>query len=100
MSKIHILLTLPNKEAVTVANAVNRWICIYCAMDILKSDNGSEFKWVCLELVKSFGVLVINGRPWTPRTQGLVEQANRIVKTRINARKLTHGSSHWSCHWM
>ncbi len=96
MSKIRMLLALPNKEAVTVATAVNRWICIYGAMDILQSDNGSEFKGVCLELVKSFGVRVINGRPRTPRTQGLVEQANGTVKTRINAWKRTHGSSHWS----
>lgn len=65
-------------------------------MDILQSDNRSEFKGVCLELVKSFGVRVINGRPRTPRTQGLVEQANGTVKSRINAWKRAHGSSHWS----
>ncbi len=96
MSKIRILLALPNKEAVTVATEVNQWICIYGAMDILQSDNGSEFKEVCLELVKSFGVCVINCRPQTPRTQGLVEQANGTVKTRINAWKRTHESSLWS----
>ncbi len=94
--KIRTLLALPNKEAVTVATSVNRWICIYGAIDILQSVNGSEFKRVCLELVKSFGVHVINGRPRTPRTQGLVEQANGTVKTRINAWKRTHRSSHWS----
>lgn len=65
-------------------------------MDILQSDNGSEFKGVCLELVKSFGIRVINGPPRTPRTQSLVEQANGTEKTRINAWKRTHGSSHWS----
>ncbi len=96
MSKIHILLALSNKKAVTVAIAVNRWIRIYSALDILQSDNGSEFKGVCLELVKSFGVRVINSWPWTPRTQGLIEKANRTVKTRINAWERTHGSSHWS----
>lgn len=100
MSKIRMLLALPNKEAVTVASAVNRWICIYGAMNILQSDNGSEFKGVCLELVKSFVIRVINGRPRTPRTQGLVEQANGTVKTRIKAWKRTHGSSHLSGHWM
>ncbi len=84
MSKIRILLALPNKEAVTVATTVNQWICIYGAIDILQSDNGSEFKRVCIELVKSFGVRVINGRPRTPRTQGLFEQANGKVETRIN----------------
>ncbi len=61
MSKIRILLALQNKEAVTVATSVNRWICIYGAIDIQQSDNSSEFKEVCLELVKSFGVSVING---------------------------------------
>lgn len=96
MSKIRMLLALPNKEDVTVASAVNRWIFIFGAMEILQFDNGSEFKGVCLELVKSFGIRVINGRPRTPRTQGLVEQANETLKTRINAWKRTHGSSHWS----
>ncbi len=85
MSKICILLSLPNKEAVTVATSVHRWICIYGAMDILQSDNGSEFKGVCLDLVKSFGVRVINGRPRTPQSQGLAEHANGTIKTRINA---------------
>ena len=61
MSKVRMLFTLPNKEAATMAQAVNQWICIFGAMDILQSDNGSEFKGVCLELVKSFGVRVING---------------------------------------
>lgn len=65
-------------------------------MDILQSDNGSEFKGVCLELVKSFGVRVINGRPQSPQTQGLVEQANGTVKSRINAWKRAHCSSHWT----
>lgn len=60
-------------------------------MDILQSDNGSKFKGVCLELVISFGVHVINGRPRTPRTQGLSEQANGTVKTRINAWKRIMG---------
>ncbi len=96
MSKRRILLVLRNKKAVTVATAVNQWICIYGAIDILQSDSGFEFKEVCLELVKSFGVRVINSRPRTPRTQGLVEQANGTVKTRINVWKRTHGFSQWS----
>lgn len=91
-----MLLVLPNKEAVTVASAVNQWICIFDAMDILQSDNSSEFKGVCLELVKSFGIHLINSRPRTSQTQSLVKQANGTVKTCINAWKRTHGSSHWS----
>lgn len=61
MSKIRMLFALPNKKAVIVVNTVNQWICIYDAMDILQFDNGSEFKGVCFELVKSFDVHVING---------------------------------------
>lgn len=56
-----MLFTLPNKKTVTVATTVNQWIYIYGAMDILRSNNGSEFKGVCLELVKSFGIRIING---------------------------------------
>lgn len=72
MSKIQMLLALLNKEAVTVASTVNQWILVFGAIDILQSDNGSEFKGVCLELVKRFVVRVMNGRTRTPRTQGLV----------------------------
>lgn len=59
--KIHILFALPNKKTVIVATIVNQWIYIYGAMDILWFDNSSEFKGVCLELVKSFGIRIING---------------------------------------
>lgn len=72
MFKVRMLFALPNKEAATVAQAINQRICIFGTMDILQSDNASEFKGVCLELVKSFGVRVINDRPRTPQTQDLV----------------------------
>lgn len=94
--KIRMLIALVNKEATTVARAIHRWICTFGVMKILQPDNGGEFKSVCLELARRFGVLVINGRPRTPRTQGLVEQCNGTVKHRINAWKRANGSSHWS----
>lgn len=94
--KIRMLIALVNKEATTVARAIHRWICTFGVMKILQSDNGGEFKGVCLELARRFGVLVINGRPRTPRTQGLVEQSNGTVKHRINTWKRANGSSHWS----
>ena len=85
MSKQQMLADIENKETITVSQVIHRWICINGVMDILQSDNGSEFKGVCLALATNFGTLVINGRPRTPRTQGLVEQSNGTVKTRINA---------------
>ena len=96
MSKQQMLAAMENKEAITVSRVVHWFICIYGVMDSLQSDNGSEFKGIYLALALNFGTSVINGWPRTQRTQNLVEQSNSSVKTRINAWKCTHGSTHWS----
>lgn len=49
----------------------------------MQSDNGREFKGVMRELLLRYRVKIINGRPRTSRTQGLVEQANGTVKQKI-----------------
>lgn len=85
MSKQRMLAAMENKEAFTGSQVVHGWICIYGVIDILQSDNGSEFKGVCLALATNFDTRVINGRPQAPRIQGLVEQSNGTVITRINA---------------
>ncbi len=85
MSKQRMLADMENKKVITVSRVVYRCICIYGVMDILQSDNGSEFKGVCFALATNFGIRIINRRPRTPRTHGLVEQSNGTVKTRINA---------------
>jgi len=41
-------------------------------------------------------VKIKNRRPRTPRTQGLVEQANGTVKEKILAWKLENGLSGWA----
>ena len=56
-------------------------------MQILQSDNGREFKGVLLLLMKRYNVRIKHGRPRTPQTQGLVEQANGTVK---------HGTQKWA----
>ena len=94
-SKFHWLFAMTNKEAPTVAYHIHTWIAILGIFEILQSDNGGEFKGICLELLRRYGIKVINGRPRTPRTQGLIEQAHRSVKSRITAWKREHGSSHW-----
>lgn len=75
---------MENKEALTGSQVVHGWICIYGMIDTLQSDSGSEFKGVYLALATNFGTRVINGRPQTPRIQGLVEKSNGTVITRIN----------------
>ena len=94
-SKFHAMFGMQNKESSTVARVVHKWICWLGIMEILQSDNGTEFKGVCEELLLRYGVKVINGRPRTPRTQGLVEQANGTVKARIFAWKRQTGNPNW-----
>ena len=95
-SKFHQLYALPKKEAYYVARKVHEWITAFGIMEILQSDNGTEFKGVCQALLLRYGVKVINGRPRTPRTQGLVEQANGTVKERIISWKRQNGSAYWA----
>ena len=95
-SKFHMLFAMKDKEAPIVARCMHHWIAVLGIFEILQSDNGSEFKGICLELMRRYGVKVINGRPRTPRTQSLVEQANGIVKNRISSWKREHGSMHWA----
>jgi transposase InsO family protein len=61
----------------------------------IQCDNGREFKGVLLLLLKRHGVKIINGRPRTPQTQGLVEQGNGTVKDRLRKWKSDNGSSDW-----
>ena len=95
-SKFHKMFAMRNKESMTVARMLHHWICWLGVMEILQSDNGTEFKGVCEELLLRYGIKVINGRPRTPRTQGLVEQANGTVKKRITQWKRQNGSTSWS----
>ena len=41
---------------------------------------------------------MINGRPRIPRTQGLVEQANGVLKDKIKRRIEATGNPHWVQH--
>ena len=46
--------------------------------------------------MKRHGMKLINGRPRTPRTQGLVEQGNGVVKTKIRSLQAVNGTSEWA----
>jgi hypothetical protein len=81
------VVALKCKQAVEVADAIAEWIGHFEPPEILQCDNGRELKGVLLILLKKYGVKVINGRPHTPSTQGLMEQANGTVKTRLRAWK-------------
>ena len=71
------------------------WISAFGSPTIVQSDNGREFKGAFKQLLLCYGIRIINGRPRTPRTQGLVEQANGTVKQKIVAWKRENGMPGW-----
>lgn len=95
-SKFSQLYPLQSKGSAEVAMRMSEWIGAFGVPTIVQADNGREFKGVLKLLLLSHGVKIKNGRPRTPRTQGLVEQANGTVKEKILAWKLENGLSGWA----
>ena len=95
-SKFTQLYPLQSKASGEVAMRMSEWIGVFGVPTIVQADNGKEFKGVLKLLLLSHGVKIKNGRPRTPRTQGLVEQANGTVKEKILAWKLENGLSGWA----
>lgn len=94
-SKFSMLYALESKEATPIADCIMEYIKYYGLFEIFQSDNGKEFKGAVLLVCKRLGIKIVNGKPRTPRTQGLVEQANGILKRKITAWKALSGSSDW-----
>lgn len=55
-------------------------------------------KGAVIILMAQYGIKMINGRPRTPRTQGLVKQANGIMKDKLSKRIEATGNPNWSEH--
>lgn len=81
-SKFLWLFSLPAKEPRLVAE------CLITVFDrfgfgppkILQSDNGPEFVGSLVkDLQKRYNMQIINGKPYTPRIQGVVERQNQTV---------------------
>jgi hypothetical protein len=84
------LYPLQSKSSAEVAIRMSEWIGAFGVPTIVQADNGKEFKGVLKQLLVSHGVKIKNGRPRTPRTQGLVEQE------KILAWKLENVLSGWA----
>ena len=63
---------------------------------IIQCDNGTEFKGVLLILLRKYGVKILNGRPRHPQTQGLVEQANGVMKAKLRCWLEEHPDQGWT----
>ncbi len=53
-------------------------------------------KGAVIDLIARYGIKMINCRPRTPRTQRLVEQANRVMKDKLSKRIKATENPHWS----
>ena len=73
-----------NKKAFSVAKYLKSYIMHVGIPDIVQCNNGKEFKGSALIFLKTNRVKLINERPQTFCTQRLVEQANRVMKNKIN----------------
>ena len=72
-SKFTQLYPLQNKASAEVAMRMSEWIGAFGVPTIVQADNEKEFKGVLKLLLLSQGLEIKNGRPRTPRIQGLVE---------------------------
>ncbi|CAF4558251.1 unnamed protein product, partial [Didymodactylos carnosus] len=70
------------KEAANVAQILKSIFFQFGPPKILQSDNGREFvAHVIYDLKKTWtDLIIINGRPRHPQSQGLVERGNAVVQ--------------------
>ena len=96
VSKFSALFAQRSKEASECATNLHTFIKFLGSPDICQSDNGKEFKGVLLILLKRYGIQAVYGRARTPRTQGLVEQGNSVIKDKLRKWMMETGSNRWS----
>ena len=82
-SNASFLYALTDKTAADAAKCMAEWMGIVGIPKIIQYDNGKEFKGILLILLKQYGIKILNRRLRYPQIQGLVEQANRVMKTKF-----------------
>lgn len=72
---------LPSKEAHHVAEKLSIIFYTFGPSKILQSDNGKEFTAQVIKDLKIIwpGLIILNGRPRHPQSQGLVERGNSTL---------------------
>ena len=95
-SKHTMLYALIGKKASDIAYYISLYVPHFGAPGIFQCDNGREFKGALLIFLKKHGIKLITGWPRTPRTQGLVQNTNAVVKNQITRWKAEHGTGTWA----
>ncbi|CAF2086643.1 unnamed protein product [Rotaria magnacalcarata] len=96
-TKFSWLFALPSKEAHHVALHLRNLFYTFGPPKILQSDNGKEFVAnIILDLKLNWlDLIIINGRPRHPQSQGLVERANAVVQKMLGKWLETNKSLDW-----
>lgn len=95
-SKSSMLYTLTSKIASEITFCINFFVRHLGVPGILQCDNGRDFKVALLLFLKKHNIKLINGRPRTPPTQRLVEQANSVVKDKIAKWQAVNCTGYWA----
>ena len=81
--KLSLLVGIEAKSCAAVAQELLHWFRLFGPPKVLHTDNGKEF--VGKEIIRIIqaswnDIRLVQGRPRTPRTQGLVERGNSVIK--------------------
>jgi transposase InsO family protein len=89
---------LPSKEAQHVAKNLLQLFFQFGPCKILQSDNGKEFTAQVIKDMKIMwpGLVILNGRPRHPQSQGLVERGNSTLCDILGKLMQDRDTTHWT----
>ncbi|XP_064111328.1 KRAB-A domain-containing protein 2-like [Macrobrachium nipponense] len=95
---IHVIRLLKSKTAAEVANELLFIFLDIGAPHILQSDNGREFTAEVIQELASLWpeLILVNGRPRHPRSQGSIERGNGDIKLKLMAWIRDNNCAKWS----
>ncbi len=89
-SKLAWVVALKNKEAATVAAALDTVFSENGAPSLVQTDNGGEFNEEFDEVLARWGVEHARSRPYHPQSNGIIERFNGTLKRMIHAYMLAN----------
>lgn len=95
-SKFTFLWPLTAKNAQQIADAIAIFIGIVGPIKTLQFDNGGEFKGALLLLLRRHGIRIVNGSPYHPQSQGVVERFNETLRNRLRAWMADNHTTEWA----
>lgn len=83
-SKFSLLRAIKNKTAAAVCEQLQSIFNLFGAPRILHTDNGTEFcNALITDLALRWGCAIRHGRAYHPQSQGSVEKANQLAKSKL-----------------